>query len=155
MNQRRPTSYGQSKDFMESICELFTRLSRCLQILKSRVEDSRVNMLAEHLQRHERRVRELVERTRSGASEKVRETWLQYAPDVEPPDLDELNTTDPSVEEIVEKSLAVEDYAVESVSKLAGSAQTKEGQELLGNLHELLEQNRRNLARGIDQLGDL
>lgn len=155
MSERRPTSYGQSKDFMESVCQLLTQLAKCLRVLKSKVEDPRLNLLAEYLERHDRQVRELVERTRQGVSEKVRETWNQYAPDVDPPNLDELNTSTPTIEEVIEKSLAVEDYVVESFAQLAGSAQTAEGQELFENLHQLLEQNRKNLARSIDELGDL
>ena len=132
-------SYVQVRDVLERLKRYYRRLGDLYENLSETSHDERVQLLLEHMGRHERSFSRVVARYERDGSEGVLNTWLQYEFDkgIEEAFQEAEMHANPSVDEIIRFSQKIDQAFVDAYRQLAMYTDAPRIQEFFESLLEM------------------
>ena len=114
-------------------------------------------MLLEYLKRHEDHLEQTLGKFEQDKSQKVLESWFQYAPDQDLKDvLTELNINENmSTDDVVEMALKLDDYFIDLYQDMVNSSTSTPVKEVFQNLLDMEEHEKIQLAKTALQINDM
>ena len=132
-------SYIQVRDVLERLRRYYRRLGDLYQDISETSDDERVQLLLEHMGRHERNFSRTVARHEREGAEGVLNTWLQYEFDkgVEEALQEAEMHADPSIDEVIRFSQRIDQAFLDLYRQLAQYTDAPRIQELFESLVEM------------------
>ena len=149
--------FEQATDVLEYARTVHQRLSEFYKNLGEQAEKERVKMLCDYMSRHEKHLEEAIADYEEEASDSVRKTWFQFAPNEGM--IETLRrfqaSPDLSVEQVVRFAMEIDDCLIDYYRTMAESADTDEVKEVFDNLVSLEQHEKVRVARNSLRLEDL
>jgi len=145
------------KDVVDHSRLLHKQISEHYHKLSEETSQARVSMLLEYLKRHEDHLEQTLCKFEQDKSQKVLESWFQYAPDQDIKDvLSGLNINeDMSTDDVVEMALKLDDYFIDLYQDMVNSSTSTPVKEVFQNLLDMEEHEKIQLAKTALQINDM
>jgi rubrerythrin len=158
MNDPQRKTFKNVDDMLELAGSIHRRLKDYYLEIKDRAENARVAMLLDYMGRHEKNIRQVLEKVRRTASKEVLAATFQFEPD-ELETLEDLTEWEPkpdmSVDEVVATALRFDSIMRDYYRRAAEMSASEQVNELFSNLVQLENRKRRRLVRDSLALKDL
>lgn len=149
--------YKTVKDVVDYSRKLHLQISKLYQEISQKQTQERVKMLLDYLQRHEAHLEKSLNQFEHDKSQKVLESWLQYAPDqnisdvLETIEINDHMTTD----EVIEMALKLDDYFIVLYTDMVENASSSAVKAVFQNLLEMEQQEKIRTAKTALTINDM
>lgn len=149
--------YQTVKDVVDHSRQLHQQISSIYKKLSEEQSQSRVAMLLDYLKRHEDHLEESLHQFENDKSQKVLESWFQYAPDQNIAEvLNEIQVTDHmTTDEVVTMALKLDDYFIDLYQDMVDHSSSNAVKDVFQNLLEMEQQEKIRVAKTALQLNDI
>jgi rubrerythrin len=158
MNDPRRKTFKNVDDMLALAASIHQQLKDYYLEIKDRAGSARVAMLLDYMGRHEKNIRQVLEKVRRTASKEVLAATFQFEPD-ELETLEDLTEWEPkpdmSVDEVVATALQFDAIMRDYYRRAAEMSASEPVNELFSNLVRLENRKRRRLVRDSLALKDL
>lgn len=140
--------------------EIHRALSEQYAELEQLASTEQIQLLLDHLSRHERHMAQALTQFHSDAAHGMLNTWLQYSPEFHPQFLSELvnkvrGARLNDVRDVVRVALEVDDYLVAIYREMLENTDTAKAREVLANLLQMEEHLRDSVAAVVGPFADM
>jgi len=145
------------KDVVDHSRRLHAQISDLYQSLSQGQEQVRVGMLLDYLKRHEDHLAESLSQFEKDESQKVLDTWFQYAPDQDLTEvLSNIEVSDHmSTEDVVAMALQLDDYFINLYEDMVEHTSSSAVKAVFQNLLEMEQQEKIRMSKTALQLNDM
>ncbi len=145
------------KDVVDHSRRLHQQISQYYQKLSEESAQARVSMLLEYLKRHEDHLEKTLCKFEQDKSQKVLDSWFQYAPDQNLDDvLAQVSVNENmSTDDVVEMALKLDDYFIDLYQDMVNSSTSTPVKEVFQNLLDMEEHEKIQLAKTALQINDM
>jgi len=149
--------YKTVKDVVDHSRRLHQQISQIYSDMSQQHTQERVKMLLDYLQRHEKHLEEVLCQFEQDKSQKVLDSWFQYAPDQDLTEvLAQINIKDDmSTDEIIAMALKLDDYFIELYENMVENSHSSDAKSVFQNLLEMEKQEKIRTARTALTLQDM
>ena len=149
--------YQTVKDVVDHSRVLHQEISSFYQKLSEDQSQERVGMLLTFLKRHEDQLESSLCQFEKDKSQKVLESWLQYAPDHNMADvMAGLTVSDHmSADEVVSMALKLDDYFIDLYQGMVNSTGSSSVKAVFQNLLDMEQQEKIRVSKSAIQLNDM
>ena len=151
------TSFKTTEELIDYVAEFYDSLSAYYQNLESTTDKPRVKLLLEYLSERRKKLEDGIKQYGSEISKGVLHTWFQYANGLN--DLDDKAMPNlgsrSSVDEILAGTLKVHDTLAAFYQTLALHTRNKGVKEMLTQLTESEQEEKKKLVRDLEQFQDI
>lgn len=150
-------TFERCRDVLSRIASFHEHMRQQYQHLEDVAERKRVQLVLDYLVGHEANLKASLERYRSEAPTEVLETWIQYSTRSELPEpfRDAKLPTDMDLDAVTDLATRFDGWLMDSYRQLAEEADVPELQELFSALLQQQEEERRLLAKNLNELADI
>ncbi len=149
--------YQTVKDVVDHSRRLHQQISQFYHKLSEQNSQARVSMLLEYLKRHEDNLEKTLCKFESDKSQKVLDSWFQYAPDqdlsqiMDGLDVNENMDTD----DVVEMALKLDDYFIDLYQDMVNNSSSSAVKAVFQNLLDMEEHEKIQIAKTALQINDM
>lgn len=145
------------KDVVDHSRLLHKQISEHYHKLSEANAQARVSMLLEYLKRHEDHLEQTLCKFEQDKSQKVLESWFQYAPDQNLDDVfSEIHVSDNmSTDDVVEMALKLDDYFIDLYQGMVSTSTSSAVKAVFQNLLDMEEHEKIQLAKTALQINDM
>jgi len=149
--------YKTVKDVVDHSRRLHQQISQMYSEMSQQQTQERVKMLLDYLQRHEKHLEEVLCQFEKDKSQKVLDSWFQYAPDQDLSEvLAEINVKENmTTDEIIAMALKLDDYFIELYESMVESSHSSDARSVFQNLLDMEKQEKIRTARTALTLQDM
>lgn len=149
--------YKTVKDVVDHSRRLHQQISQLYADMSQQHTQERVKMLLDYLQRHEKHLEEVLCQFEQDKSQKVLDSWFQYAPDQDLTDvLSKIAISDHmSTDEVIAMALKLDDYFIELYGSMVESSHSSDAQSVFQNLLDMEKQEKIKTARTALSIQDM
>lgn len=149
--------YKTVKDVVDHSRRLHQQISQLYQDIKQEQSQERVKMLLDYLQRHEDHLEESLDKFEKDKSQKVLDSWFQYAPDQDiSAVLEQIEITDHmSVDEVILMALKLDDYFIDLYEGMVEHSSSSAVKSVFQNLLDMEQQEKIRTARTALNMSDM
>lgn len=149
--------YKTVKDVVDHSRRLHQQISQLYRDMSQKHSQERVKMLLDYLQRHEQHLEEALCQFEKDKSQKVLDSWFQYAPDQDLTQvLAEIAVHDQmSTDEVIAMALKLDDYFIELYENMVESSHSSDAKSVFQNLLDMEKQEKIRTARTALTLQDM
>lgn len=149
--------YKTVKDVVDHSRRLHQQISQLYQDMGQEQTQERVKMLLDYLQRHEAHLEQSLDQFEHDKSQKVLESWFQYAPDQ---DLSEVLASieindHMSTDEVILMALKLDDYFIELYAGMVANSSSSAVKAVFQNLLDMEQQEKIRTARIALNMNDM
>jgi rubrerythrin len=149
--------YKTVKDVIDHSRRLHQQISKLYKNIKQKQTQERVKMLLDYLQRHEEHLEKSLSQFEHDKSQKVLDSWFQYAPDQ---DLSEILSTieindHMDSEEVIIMALKLDDYFIELYESMVTNSSSPSVKAVFQNLLDMEQQEKIRTARTALNMHDM
>lgn len=136
---------------------IHTHLSKIYRNIKNQTERERLKMLLDYMSHQEVLMKSCIEEYEKCLSQKILNTWFQYAPkEIEINYSRLLNiSVNTDIDEIISLALEIDDKMIEMYEDMSRNSDCESVKEAFSNLKEMERQNKKNLVRSYMRLEDI
>lgn len=149
--------YKTVKDVVDHSRQLHHQISELYQKISQDQSQERVKMLLDYLQRHESHLEESLSQFENDKSQKVLDSWFQYAPDQDLAEvLASIEITDHmTTDEVIIMALKLDDYFIELYEGMVESSSSSAVKSVFQNLLDMEQQEKIRTARTALNITDM
>ncbi|MAA70576.1 MAG: hypothetical protein CL679_02490 [Bermanella sp.] len=149
--------YKTVKDVVDHSRQLHHQISELYQKIGQEQTQERVKMLLDYLQRHEAHLEESLKQFENDKSQKVLETWFQYAPDQDLSEvLSGIEINDHmSTDDVIVMALKLDDYFIELYGNMVENSSSSAVKSVFQNLLDMEQQEKIRTARTALNITDM
>ncbi len=149
--------YQTVKDVVDHSRRLHQQISQFYHKLSEDNSQARVSMLLEYLKRHEDHLEESLCKFESDKSQKVLDSWFQYAPDQNLTDVMKgIEVSDHmSTEEVVVMALKLDDFFIDLYQDMVNSTSSSAVKAVFQNLLDMEQHEKIQTAKTALQINDM
>jgi len=149
--------YQTVKDVVDHSRQLHQQISSIYKKLSEDQSQARVSMLLDYLKRHEDHLEASLEQFEKDKSQKVLESWFQYAPDQNIAEvLNDIQVNDHmTTDEVVGMALKLDDYFIDLYQDMVDHSSSGAVKDVFQNLLEMEQQEKIRVAKTALQLNDI
>ncbi len=153
----KPHKFKQVRDVLEYGKYLHAKLKALAERIEEDEQNARLKLLLEYLKRHEEELAKHLARFEQETQKHILELWLPYPPDSRIEKTLEAVTLHPnmSLEEIVKVVMEFEDALIELYRESLNEIDDPHVQEVLTNLVQLEEAEKRRLAMNVARFQEI
>ena len=149
--------YQTVKDVVDHSRKLHQQIGQLYHQLSEDQSQEKVSMLLDYLQRHESHLEESLCKFEDDKSQKVLESWFQYAPDHDLNDvLSGMEVHDHmSTDQVVSMALKLDDYFIDLYEDMVRSSSSSSVRAVFQNLLDMEQQEKIRTAKTAMQMYDM
>jgi len=149
--------YKTVKDVVDHSRRLHQQISQLYSEMGQQQPQEKVKMLLDYLQRHEKHLEDALCQFEKDKSQKVLDSWFQYAPDQ---DLTEVLASieikeNMSTDEVIGMALKLDDYFIELYENMVESSRSSDAKSVFQNLLDMEKQEKIRTARTALTINDM
>lgn len=149
--------YQTVKDVVDHSRQLHQQVSAIYKKLGEDQTQDRVAMLFDYLKRHEDQLEMSLDQFEKDKSQKVLESWFQYAPDQDIAEvLNEIQVNDHMTpDEVVAMALKLDDYFIDLYQDMLDHSSSGAVKSVFQNLIDMEQQEKIRVSKTASQLNDI
>lgn len=149
--------YKTVKDVVDYSRKLHQQISKLYQEISQDQTQVRVKMLLDYLQRHESHLEEVLSQFEHDKSQKVLDSWFQYAPDQSITEVLEgiEISNNMSTDEVIVMALKLDDYFIELYEGMVENASSSAVKSVFQNLLDMEQQEKIRTSRAALTMHDM
>ncbi len=150
-------TFETTRDIIGLARQFHREVSDFYECLSNQASKGRVKLLLQYMSRHEKHLEECLAEYEQDASDRILETWFQYAPATTP--VENLETvqleSEMSIDDVVKVGLRLDECLINLYREMADNAESREVAEVFCNLLDLEQQEEIALTRNALSIKDL
>ena len=149
--------YQTVKDVVDHSRQLHQQISSIYKKLSEDQSQTRVAMLLDYLKRHEDHLESSLCQFEQDKSQKVLDSWFQYAPDQNIAEvLNDIQVNDHmTTDEVVSMALKLDDYFIDLYQDMVDHSSSSAVKDVFQNLLDMEQQEKIRVAKTALQLNDI
>jgi rubrerythrin len=149
--------YKTVKDVVDYSRKLHQQISKLYQEISQDQTQERVKMLLDYLQRHESHLEKSLCQFEQDKSQKVLDSWFQYAPDQSITEVLEgiEISNNMSIDEVIVMALKLDDYFIELYEGMVENASSSAVKSVFQNLLDMEQQEKIRTSRAALTMHDM